>query len=302
MRNTIAKEIIKKAKEDKRLYLIAGDAGLGVWDEYQVDFPNQYINPGVNEQCDIGFAAGMALRGHKPIFYNIAPFVLMRPYEQVRNDICYQNLPVILIGTGSGITYAPAGHTHYVVEDIGLARTMPNLDIFSPADPIEAKKCFEYAYKSHKPSYIRIPKSGEKCIHTNKDIDITKPQIIYQGKDNILFVHSSIVDEVESIISFLKEEGVSITIATVPMLSTSYNFKEILEDYSRIFTLEEHYANGGFGTILMEYCNNNKIDKKIKKFGIKNEYIHKIGNRDYLRKYYGIDAKSIAQSILQELL
>ena len=152
MRNTIAKEIIKKAKEDKRLYLIAGDAGLGVWDEYKVDFPKQYINPGVNEQCDIGMAAGMALRGHKPIFYNIAPFVIMRPYEQVRNDICYQNLPVILIGTGSGVTYAPAGMTHYVVEDIALGRTMPNLDIFSPSDPIEAKKCFEYAYNSDRPS------------------------------------------------------------------------------------------------------------------------------------------------------
>jgi len=84
----------------------------------------------------------------------------MRPYEFVRNDICYQELPMILIGTGSGITYAPAGVTHYVVEDITLASTMPNLDIFSPADPIEAVECFKYAYESKKPSYIRIAKNG----------------------------------------------------------------------------------------------------------------------------------------------
>ncbi len=299
MRNTVANEIIKKAKEDKNLYLIAGDAGLGVWDDYKVDFPKQYINPGVNEQCDIGLAAGMALRGHKPIFYNIAPFVIMRPYEQVRNDICYQNLPVILIGTGSGITYAPAGMTHYVVEDIALGKTMPNLDIFSPADPIEAKKCFEYAYNSNLPSYIRIPKAGEAQIHANEDIDISKPIIIKEGSDGILFVHSSIIDEVDAIEALLKANNKSITIATVPMLTTNYDFSELLDDFEHIFTLEEHYVNGGFGSILNEYCNQHNIFKKINKFGIKNEYIHKIGNRDYLRAFYGIDAKSVGSEILE---
>jgi transketolase len=301
VRNTIANEIIKKAQEDKNLYLIAGDAGLGVWDNYKIDFPKQYLNPGVNEQCDIGLAAGMALRGHKVIFYNIAPFVIMRPYEQVRNDICYQNLPVILVGTGSGITYAPAGMTHYAVEDIALAKTMPNLDIFSPADPIEAKKCFEYAYNSESPSYIRIPKAGEEQIHRDENIDITKPIIIHEGKDGILFVHSSIIDEVETIRAILKESGKEIAIATVPMITSSYHFEEILQHYDYIFTLEEHFVSGGFGSILNEYCNENNICKKINKFGLKNEYIHKIGNRDYLRKYYGIDGKSVALQILEEL-
>ena len=106
----------------------------------------------------------------------------------------------------------------------------------------------------------------------------------------------------EGIINYLDNDGIDITIATVPMLNTSYEFQDILESYSAVFTLEEHYINGGFGTILMEYCNEKNINKKIKKFGIKNEYIHKIGNRDYLRKYYGIDALSIAKSISRELL
>lgn len=299
MRNTIANEIINKAKKDKNLYLIAGDAGLGVWDDFKVGFKKQYINPGVNEQCDIGLAAGMALRGHKPIFYNIAPFVIMRPYEQVRNDICYQNLPVILIGTGSGITYAPAGMTHYVVEDIALAKTMPNLDIFSPADPIEAKKCFEYAYESKNPSYIRIPKSGEPKLHKDENIDVTKPIFIKDGKDGILFVHSSITDEIERIETILRKENIDIAIATVPMITSNYEYIKILNKYEHIFTLEEHFINGGFGSILAEYCNENSIFKKINKFGLKNEYIHKIGNRDYLREYYGIDGKNIGKEILK---
>lgn len=119
MRNSVANEIKKIAQTDKRLFVISGDAGLGVWDDFKDS--EQFINTGVNEQLDIGFGAGMSLMGHKVIYYNIAPFVIMRPYEFIRNDICYQELPMILIGTGSGITYAPAGVTHYVVEDIALA-------------------------------------------------------------------------------------------------------------------------------------------------------------------------------------
>ena len=170
MRNSVANEIKQIAKQDKNLFVIAGDAGLGVWDDFKDS--NQFLNTGVNEQLNIGMASGLSLMGHKVIFYNIAPFVIMRPYEFVRNDICYQELPIILIGTGSGITYAPAGHTHYVVEDITVALSLPNLNIFSPADPIEAVECFRYAYKSKKPSYIRIAKSGEKILH-KKNIDIT---------------------------------------------------------------------------------------------------------------------------------
>lgn len=285
MRNSVANEIKKLAKIDESLFVIAGDAGLGVWDDFNTS--KQFINPGVNEQLDIGFGAGLALMGHKVIYYNIAPFVIMRPYEFVRNDICYQKLPMILIGTGSGITYAPAGVTHYVVEDITLASTMPNLDIFSPADPIEAVECFKYAYKSKKPSYIRIAKNGEDIIHKNT-IDITKPIFINQSdSENILVLHGSIVDEVSKILNIL-----DINIVSVPMLTSDFNWEEFLSNYDTVFTYEEHFINGGFGTILRD-----KVDQKIHKFGLPNEYIHKIGDRDFLRKHYSIDGISIGKKI-----
>ncbi len=285
MRNSVASEIKKLAKIDESLFVIAGDAGLGVWDDFKTS--PQFINPGVNEQLDIGFGAGLSLMGHKVIYYNIAPFVIMRPYEFVRNDICYQELPMILIGTGSGITYAPAGVTHYVVEDITLASTMPNLNIFSPADPIEAVECFKYAYKSKNPSYIRIAKNGEDKIHKD-EIDITKPIFINKSSSqNLLIIHGSIVDEVSKIL-----ENVDISIVTVPMLTANFDWEAFLEDFNKVFTLEEHFINGGFGTILRD-----KVEKKIYKFGLPNEYIHKIGDRDFLRKYYKIDGKSIGKKV-----
>lgn len=285
MRNSVANQIKELAVKDETLFVIAGDAGLGVWDDFKES--KQFINPGVNEQLDIGFGAGLSLMGHKVIYYNIAPFVIMRPYEFIRNDICYQELPMILIGTGSGITYAPAGVTHYVVEDITLASSMPNLDIFSPADPIEAVECFNYAYKSKKPSYIRIAKNGEKKIHKDK-IDITKPIFLNKSDSkNILILHGSIADEVEKILN-----AIDINIVSVPMLTSNFNWVQFLDNYENIFTLEEHFVNGGFGTMLRD-----KVNKKIIKFGIKNEYIHEIGNRDYLRKYYEIDGQNIAEKI-----
>lgn len=285
MRNSVANEIKTIASIDEKLFIISGDAGLGVWDDFKDS--KQFINTGVNEQLDIGFGAGLSIMGHKVIYYNIAPFVIMRPYEFVRNDICYQELPMILIGTGSGITYAPAGVTHYVVEDITLASTMPNLDIFSPADPIEAVECFKYAYKSKKPSYIRIAKNGEEKIHQG-EIDITKPIFIHKSKSkNMIILHGSIVDEISKIV-----HEIDINIVTVPMLTSDFDWETFLEEYEYVFTYEEHFINGGFGTILRD-----KVDKKIHKFGLKNEYIHKIGNRDYLREYYKLDGNSISKKI-----
>lgn len=295
MRNTVANKIIEKAKSDKNLYLITGDAGLGVWDTFKMEHSSQYINPGVNEALCVGMAAGMAMRGHKVIYYNIAPFVIMRPYEQVRNDICYQELPVILVGTGSGLTYAPAGMTHYAIEDIALARTCPNLDIFSPADPIEAALCFEYAYKSDRPSYIRVPKAGEPKLHTNEAIDITKPQVMVEGKDVLILAHSAMVEECMKAAERLKAKGVSAKVVSMPML-TSGSINEIVDFSGEVFVVEEHYEYGGLGAILSA-----QMDKKIHTIALPHQFIHAIGNRDYMRHYFGIDAEAIVQKIERSL-
>jgi len=298
MRNRVAKCILDKAASDENLFLISGDAGLGVWEGYQEKFPERFLNPGVNEACDVGMAAGLALCGHKVVYYNIAPFVVMRPYEQVRNDVCYQKLPVIFVGTGSGITYAPAGMTHYVVEDIALAKTMPNLNIFSPCDPIEAELAFEYAYNSDKPSYIRIPKNGEPELHSSKNFDISKPQFVREGKDKLIIFHGSIVDEVVAACDILQGKGVSVAALSCPMVSEIHpDMNEIISGYDDIFVAEEHFAHGGLGSIVSDYCNENGIFKKINKIALKNEYIHDIGNREHLRKLYGLDAGSIAEKL-----
>lgn len=298
MRNRIAKRIYEKAAEDKSLFLISGDAGLGVWEPFQKDFPERFLNPGVNEACDMGMAAGLALCGHKVVYYNIAPFVVMRPYEQLRNDICYQELPVIFIGTGSGITYAPSGMTHYAVEDIALCGSLPNLNIFSPCDPLEADAAFEYAYLSRNPSYIRIPKNGEPELHKKPVHDITLPHVLREGKDAMIVFHGSISDEVLKACDLLAGQGIYVCAVSHPCVSgVSPDMLDMISMFPQVFCVEEHFEYGGLGTRLADICNSFSIHKKIHKIAIKNQYIHKVGNRDFLRKFYGLDAESIAADI-----
>lgn len=295
MRNAIAESIIQKAKTDKDFFLITGDAGLGVWDSYQKEFPHQYVNPGINEALCVGIAAGMAMCGKKVVYYNIAPFVMMRPYEQVRNDICYQGLPVILIGTGSGLTYMPSGMTHYAVEDILLASSLPHLNIFSPCDAIEAKACFEYAYISSNPSYIRIPKAGEPIFHKESLSDITQAQILRKAHSDILLVtHSSIVSEVLKVADELDASVVSIPFIN----SMNPQILELLSGYGRIVVVEEHYSYGGLGTLLREKLYKERFNKEVQIVGLENEYIHLIGNQEYGRTHFGLSCEGIRDKIL----
>lgn len=294
MRNTAAKIVYEYCKSNKDGFLISGDAGFGVWEKLQEEFPTQYINTGVNEAAMTGLAAGLALSGHKVFIYNIIPFLLMRNYEQVRVDIAYQNLPVILIGIGSGVTYAPAGMTHYSIEDITIAKSMPNLNIISPSDPTQVEKAMHYAIASDNPTFIRISRSGEPKVFDD-NIDITKPIMIKDGNSKAIIFHGSIVDEVLE----ASKELDDCAIISFPMIAPidEKEVATILEKYDEIFVVEEHFKDGGLGTILSDLTIQLGIFVKIKKLGIPNHYIHKIGNCDYLRKEYGIDKESIIREI-----
>jgi transketolase len=296
MRNTVINKITGYAKNDKSIFFITGDAGFGVLDKFKADFPDRFLNLGIAEQNMIGFSAGLALSGYKVFVYNIVPFVLYRCYEQVRNDICYQELPVTLLGIGSGVTYAPQGVTHYSVEDIALARTLPNLIILSPADPLEAEKCTEFAYKSNKPVYIRIAKSGEAVIHKRTIKSITEPIVLNEGTGVALLFHGSISSEIIKLGERLLKK---VMIISVPMLQP-LNFNVLLKKIKNIHTIitvEEHFIEGGLGSIIADWILREKLHFRLKKLGIKNEFIHAVKNNAGMRGFYNISCDSIMREI-----
>jgi transketolase len=296
MRNTVVNRITDLAFKDENIFFITGDAGFGVLDKYKTDFPDRFLNLGIAEQNMISFASGLALTGYKVFVYNIAPFVLYRCYEQVRNDICYQNLPVTLIGIGSGLTYAPQGVTHYSVEDIALARTLPNLVILSPADPLEAVKCAEFAYKSKKPVYIRLAKSGEPIIHKQKVKSITEPIVLNEGEEVMILFHGSVGVEVMGLSAKLKKKPLILSVPMLQPLNLEFLSGKI-KNIRSIVTIEEHFVEGGLGSIIAEWIAKEKLPVKLIKLGVKNEFIHIIKNNAGMRRHYGFSSDKIAEAV-----
>lgn len=296
MRTAVINKITDYARKDEGVFLITGDAGFGVLDEYKKIFPNRFLNLGIAEQNMISFAAGMGLAGFNVFIYNIIPFLLYRCYEQVRNDICYQELPITLVGIGSGVTYAPQGVTHYAVEDIALARTLPNLTILSPADPIEAEKCAEYAVKSKKPVYIRLAKSGESVIHKENIGNIENSIVVREGKEVAVLFHGSISVEVIKAVGNTKSNPMVISLPMVYPLNFAYLSKR-LKNIHTIITVEEHFVDGGLGSIVSDWLTKENQPYRLIRLGIKNEFIHAIKNNAGMRKYYGISSECIMSAI-----
>lgn len=295
MRNTFMNTIM----DHDDVFIVSGDAGLGVFDDFREGHADRFLNLGVAEQNAAGFCAGLALSGFKVCLYNIIPFVLYRCYEQVRNDICYQKLPVILAGIGSGVTYAPQGMTHYSVEDIGLARTLPNLRVFSPADPVEAKLAADYALENSVPVYVRLAKRGEPKLHKEKFFDISRPQIMKHGNDVAIVCHGSVCGEALLAREALAGFGITTRVITVPMLQplNEEALLESLQGVRYVLSVEEHYVECGLGGIMQGIKVRRDPPWKFKGLGVHAGFIHTVRNQQGMRKQFGISAGEIAKSV-----
>lgn len=303
MRNTFINTIIDTCKTREDVFIISGDAGLGVFDEFKEKQAERFLNLGVAEQNMISFSAGLAMTGFKVYVYNIIPFVLYRCYEQVRNDICYQELPVTLVGIGSGITYSPQGMTHYSVEDLGIAQTLPNMKVFSPIDPIEAKLAANYSLNCESPVYVRLAKRGEPNIHKNENFDITEPQFIEDGEDVAIVFHGSIGLEVLKAREMLKKDRILPKLISIPMVMPINTEKlfSLLKNMKYVITVEEHFLNSGIGSMLSRECVKTNPGWKLFTLGIRDEFIHAIKDLDGMREYFGISAAKIAEYIRKKV-
>jgi len=299
MRNTFVDTVVEACRTREDIFILSGDAGLGVFDAFQREFPDRFRNMGVAEQNAISFAAGLALSGYKVFVYNIVPFVLYRCYEQVRNDICYQELPVVLVGIGSGITYAPMGMSHYSVEDIGLVQTLPNLVTISPMDPVEARAAALFALECDKPVYVRLAKRGEPVYHKETTIDIATSLVVREGTATALLFHGSISNAVMAAYDYLQSCGCPPLTVSVPTLQP-LDADALLDICSRVrhvVCVEEHFSNCGLGGMLSRLKAERSVPWGLTVMGIPPRYIHEVGTTDGLRKLYGISSADIIRAV-----
>lgn len=300
MRNAFINTILEACTHRDDIFIISGDAGLGVFDTFKEEHPDRFLNLGAAEQNMISFAAGMAMSGYKVLVYNIIPFVLYRCYEQVRNDICYQDLPIILAGIGSGLTYSPQGMTHYSVEDLSLARTLPNLTVLSPIDPVEARLAAHYALSASMPVYVRLAKRGEPDIHAVQQFDISKPQLLVEGDSPaVILCHGSIAEEALHAARILADGGIHLRVYSVPMVQPLDRdaLQHCLHGVQTVVTVEEHYHSCGFGAALREIIMDSGLPCSLTTLGVPSRFIHEVHDTAGMRKLFGIDADSIAATV-----
>jgi len=306
MRTAIIEEVYKIMKENKDSYFLTGDLGYNTLEKIEKDFGNRFINIGVAEQNMIGIASGLALTGKKVFCYSIIPFLTMRCFEQIRNDICYHDLDVTLLGSGSGLTYGILGSTHFALEDLAILRPLPNMTIFSPADEIDAQLGVRASKNFHHPLYIRIDLREKAKIHKQPyDFKFGKGVVIQKGKDLVFFVTGTLMEEVIKATKIIKEEkGLTSTIIdihTIKPLDIDLILKEV-EGKEMVFTVEEHGIIGGLGAAISEILSESKKPVRVIRIGTIDKFVKVIGTRSYLRKQLGLDTEGIVKKVRQELL
>ena len=305
MRNAFADEVTKLGQSDQRLMLLSGDIGNRLFDKFKEKNKNRYINCGIAEANMMGVAAGMALSGLKPIIYTITPFTTTRCFEQIRVDACYHNVPVIIIGTGSGLSYAQLGPTHHSCEDLSILRVLPNMTVLAPADEVELRQCLRAALKLNGPSYIRIGKKGEEIISKpNDSFEVGRSINVRDGSDVCLVGTGTIMPVVLKAAQILEKEGISSRVEschTIKPLDLQM-LESISLKFSLIVTIEEHSKIGGLAGAVSEWLAIQKNrGARLLSFGTEDEFMHEVGSQDYAREKNGLTSENIAIKVLQSL-
>jgi transketolase len=304
MRNAFADEVAKLAQADSRVVLLSGDIGNKLFDPVKLVDDSRFYNCGIAEANMMGVAAGMALSGLRPIVYTITPFTTTRCFEQIRVDVCYHKAPVIIVGTGSGLSYAELGPTHHSLEDIAILRSLPGMRVVAPCDANELRSVLREALNDNAPTYIRIGKKGETKIYPEPPkLKIGKSLVVAAGSDVALICAGTLMGEVIRAAEILKEKGISVEVISmhsIKPLDTDY-LMDAQSRFKIIASVEEHGLIGGLGGAISEWRSNGNHSVKHVMFGTPDEFMHEVGSQDYARNKYGLTCKSIVERIQQAL-
>jgi transketolase len=304
MRNAFADEMTQLAKHDDRVVLLSGDIGNKLFDEFKKVDSNRFYNCGVAEANMMGVAAGMALCGFRPVIYTITPFTTTRCFEQIRVDVCYHKAPVIIVGTGSGLSYAELGPTHHSLEDMAILRTLPGMCVMAPADAVELRFALRAALTQTRPVYIRIGKKGEPNLHTDlSPITIGKAVPLRKGNDVALLGAGTILSHVLKAADLLKAQGVNAEVAsfhTIKPLDEDY-LASVSERCQLLVTIEEHGVIGGLGGAVSEWRARVHSSTPLISLGTPDEFLHEVGSQDYAREKFGLTAENITACVIAKM-
>lgn len=301
MRKAFIAELIKQARINKDIYLLVADVGFNLVEPFQQEFPDRFINVGIAEQSMIGIASGLALKGKQVFCYSLGNFPTLRCLEQIRNDVCYHNLPVTIVNSGAGLYYGALGSSHHATEDIAVMRALPNMAVISPCDPIEARIATSACIAIKLPCYLRLQGSNDKELYYHSAYD----SVIYANRDLLwhkdyvgsIIACGSIVSEAEKAGKLLQDKGIKVNVVSMPSIKPvdKEGLKRISDKH--IFTVEEHNLSGGLGSAVLEAISDMGLNTRVVRIGLRDKFVKEVGSQEYLRKINGLDAESIANKI-----
>jgi transketolase len=304
MRNAFADEITKIASGNPRVVLLSGDIGNRLFDKLKTQSPSQFMNCGVAEANMMGVAAGMGLSGLCPVVYTITPFTTTRCLEQIRLDVAYHESPVIIVGTGSGLSYASLGPTHHSLEDFAIFRAIPNLRILAPWDSTSLRGLLNLAIQEGKPTYLRIGKKGEIDLTQSAKIPgIGAALRVREGADCCILAVGTIANEAVKAAKHLESQGIQaelVLVHTVKPMSTSL-FEDVLNRHKVVVSVEEHARIGGFGETLLSFAASQGFRSRIEVLGTGDSFMAMVGSQDYARRYFQIASDDISDASIRAL-
>lgn len=303
MRSAAIQTLEKLCVTEGSIFLLTADLGFKIFDRFRSAYPDRFINVGVAEANMIGIAAGLALSGKNVYCYSIVPFLTMRCFEQIRIELCYQNLNVKLVGMGGGLTYGLEGMTHHAIEDISIMSSLPNMTVVVPGDPLEVEAIMNESATHKGPLYIRLGQDGSPQVHrTIPELKIGKGIVINEGRDLSIIANGTMLHTAKIVLDTLASRGLMVTL--ISMHTVKPLDRELVEECTRdskaIFTIEEHSIIGGLGSAVAEILAESSYGGLFKRIALPDAYGPDIGTAAYLREKYGLAPEAIINYILME--
>ena len=300
MRDAFVRELALLGAEDPRVFALAADVGVDLFDDFEARAPGRFLNVGVMEAAMVGVAAGLAYAGKVPFAYTIAPFLVSRAHDQVRVDVACTGANVKLVGVGAGIAYGYLGPTHHAIEDIALMRALPGMTVFTPGDPLEAGQAARAALAIDGPVYLRLGKNGEQRVprRTTASRPVARPGSAPAPTSTLATAGTTLPIALEAA-DVLATRGIKASVlhfGTVKPLD-GHAITAALRRTGHIVTLEEHTVLGGFGSAVAEVAAESGVRGVVRRLGIPDAFAHEVGSQKHLIRHFGMDAEAVCATV-----
>ena len=299
MRDAFGQKTAELGKTNKNLVVLDADVSGSTKSGYFAkEFPDRFFNCGVAEGNMAGVAAGLAAAGMHPVINAFAIFMTLKCTDQIRNDFCYNKLPVVLAGAYGGLSDSYDGASHQAITDIAIMRAMPNMEVIVPADNNQAVQALEYALTKQNPVYIRLNRNYMPDLPAAKNFASGEPVKLKSGGAVTIAATGITASMCLEAAALLAKDNIDAEVLSVPFVKPcgGKGLAASVKKTGNLVTVEEHNITGGFSGACLEKLNPAGISFAYSAIGIEDTFTE-TGGYDELLAAYGLSAKAIAKRV-----